>query len=452
MAANDSPAFDPYHRWLGIPPSDQPVNYYRLLGVALFESESEVIAAAADRQMAHVKQFATGQYRAESQRLLNELAKARVALVNLQRKAEYDRALERRLTEQRPAAPVQRVAAAALIAPAVPVENAEPAGFAFERMPARSVSRGRKRQQSNQSMPLLLVMIGVTVITGILAYAALTAPPAAAEREEKLQPQSPVAQTAPVPRVQSPQRIAPVKRESPTPTAELTLPGTLSAPVAPTPERDRPERDVIPKKKSPAKPPKIEVIDLDLENRQQNVLLNYASGLRVALLKDCKSRAKIVPAGGQLAVDRDVKIEIDGERPVTLTISLKERPNDQVLVTVESLVTTDDGRELPFTLANVGRVMRQVSKRSEQAYAGQSSLEAEKRQLTAWLGGPGMKPLIDVNSARSRLRAIESLLPEQVAIAESLQAELATAERVQELAEHLHEDCSIELEIESVVD
>lgn len=23
--------FDPYHRWLGIPPSEQPANHYRLL-------------------------------------------------------------------------------------------------------------------------------------------------------------------------------------------------------------------------------------------------------------------------------------------------------------------------------------------------------------------------------------------------------------------------------------
>ena len=28
--------FDPYHKWLGIPPEEQPPNYYRLLGVALW--------------------------------------------------------------------------------------------------------------------------------------------------------------------------------------------------------------------------------------------------------------------------------------------------------------------------------------------------------------------------------------------------------------------------------
>ena len=37
--------FDPYHKWLGIPPKDQPPNHYRLLGVDLFESDPDVIDA-----------------------------------------------------------------------------------------------------------------------------------------------------------------------------------------------------------------------------------------------------------------------------------------------------------------------------------------------------------------------------------------------------------------------
>ena len=40
--------FDPYHKWLGIPPKDQPPNHYRLLGIELFESDPEVIDMAAE--------------------------------------------------------------------------------------------------------------------------------------------------------------------------------------------------------------------------------------------------------------------------------------------------------------------------------------------------------------------------------------------------------------------
>jgi hypothetical protein len=42
-------AFDPYYRWLGIPPSAQPPNHYCLLGLVDFEPDPDVIASAADR-------------------------------------------------------------------------------------------------------------------------------------------------------------------------------------------------------------------------------------------------------------------------------------------------------------------------------------------------------------------------------------------------------------------
>ena len=45
--------FDPYYKWLGIHPKDQPPHHYRLLGVELFESDPEVIEAAADRHIAY---------------------------------------------------------------------------------------------------------------------------------------------------------------------------------------------------------------------------------------------------------------------------------------------------------------------------------------------------------------------------------------------------------------
>ena len=35
--------FDPYHKWLGISPKDQPPDHYRLLGIDRFESDLEVV-------------------------------------------------------------------------------------------------------------------------------------------------------------------------------------------------------------------------------------------------------------------------------------------------------------------------------------------------------------------------------------------------------------------------
>ena len=39
--------FDAYHRWLGIPPAEQPPNYYRLLGLQAFEHDRDVIDGVA---------------------------------------------------------------------------------------------------------------------------------------------------------------------------------------------------------------------------------------------------------------------------------------------------------------------------------------------------------------------------------------------------------------------
>ena len=85
--------FDAYHKWLGIPPQEQPPNYYRLLGIALFESDADVISNAADQRMAHVRTFQTGARALLSQRILNEIAAARVTLLNPEKKAAYDQQL-----------------------------------------------------------------------------------------------------------------------------------------------------------------------------------------------------------------------------------------------------------------------------------------------------------------------------------------------------------------------
>ena len=98
--------FNPYHKWLGVPVSEQPPNHYRLLGIALFENDADVIETAADQRMALLRTFQTGQYAALSQRLLNELATARLCLLDPASRQEYDEELRRRLTPAPVAVPV----------------------------------------------------------------------------------------------------------------------------------------------------------------------------------------------------------------------------------------------------------------------------------------------------------------------------------------------------------
>ena len=95
-----APTFDPYYKWLAIPPAEQPPNHYRLLALAMFESDPDVIATAADQRMAHVRSFQGGQYVDASQRLLNELAVARLCLLKPEKKTAYDAALCAKLEQE----------------------------------------------------------------------------------------------------------------------------------------------------------------------------------------------------------------------------------------------------------------------------------------------------------------------------------------------------------------
>jgi hypothetical protein len=110
-------AFDPYHKWLGIPPDRQPPDHYTLLAVQVFEKDPDVIDSAADQRMSHLRKFQTGQYSDLSQKLLNEVANARVCLLNAAKKAEYDRKLHEEYDPQLPPAP---------IFPEVPFDPREP--------------------------------------------------------------------------------------------------------------------------------------------------------------------------------------------------------------------------------------------------------------------------------------------------------------------------------------
>ena len=108
-----SEGFDPYYRWLGIPPKEQPPNHYRLLGLELFEADPALIDSFALRHTSFLRDITDGPHLADAQRLLNELAAARRCLLDPQRKAAYDDDLRARLA----AAGTLRSDAAAVMRP-----------------------------------------------------------------------------------------------------------------------------------------------------------------------------------------------------------------------------------------------------------------------------------------------------------------------------------------------
>ena len=88
-------SFDPYQQWLGIPPAEQPPNHYRLLGIALFESEPAVILRAIEERTAHVRACAGDRYPETLEDLLEDLTTAKHLLLNPTFKEQYDSMLRR---------------------------------------------------------------------------------------------------------------------------------------------------------------------------------------------------------------------------------------------------------------------------------------------------------------------------------------------------------------------
>ncbi len=157
--------FDPYHKWLGISRKDQPPNHYRLLGIELFESDLDVIDAAANKQMAYVQGCATGPHTAASQKILNEIAAARLCLLNPAKKADYDAKLKARVAQPSASNPQPAAAGSSEALTATPTRRlhraltrqiASPQAFDFSTQTAPSARsiRNRSRRPSKRSLVL----------------------------------------------------------------------------------------------------------------------------------------------------------------------------------------------------------------------------------------------------------------------------------------------------------
>ncbi len=93
-----------YTDWLKIPqadvPPEGPPDYYALLKLDRFEDNPDKVRSSYRKLNQHVRGYAAGEYATQSQDLLNELAKAMLALTDEARKRDYDVSLGRKFKEE----------------------------------------------------------------------------------------------------------------------------------------------------------------------------------------------------------------------------------------------------------------------------------------------------------------------------------------------------------------
>lgn len=169
-------SFDPYHKWLGIPPRYQPPDHYRLLGLISFEDDLDVVQSAADQRMAHLKTFQAGPHGAASQKILNELAVARRCLLDRASKAAYDEGLRRQLAvDQAPVvprtSPPQVPVARSLPLPTVPASTVPASNVpSVPRFEVATSTRASVRPRRNERGAALAVVtcILLAIVAGLV--------------------------------------------------------------------------------------------------------------------------------------------------------------------------------------------------------------------------------------------------------------------------------------------
>lgn len=182
--------FDPYHKWLGISPKHQPPDHYRLLGLGHFETDADVIDMAANRQLAHVRTYQNGPQGPKTHKILNEIAAARLCLLDPSQKLAYDRQLRDkleaagRLTSEIPLTQVQSLVsmpqpAPALLAPPEPILGVPISSTAGQPAAAPSVTRWKisPEMESPATEDVALVPLPVVAPLVVIPPLALTSEP-----------------------------------------------------------------------------------------------------------------------------------------------------------------------------------------------------------------------------------------------------------------------------------
>jgi hypothetical protein len=227
-----SEEFDPYRKWLGIAPHELPAHHYRLLGIAPFEDDPDVIENAADRQMAHVRTYQNGKHRDFSQRILNELSAAKMVLLDGEGKLAYDAWLHEVIfapeESPEPALPPGPMLPPVPVPPPprpagsgppmgsnapLPIGQAMPAGGSPVALPSkpRTSSKARARK-NNSSMPIVLgcAAVGIALVAAVVFALSQSnkRPPHETVHKPTPAPVEPIKKHNPAKKAERPERVA----------------------------------------------------------------------------------------------------------------------------------------------------------------------------------------------------------------------------------------------------
>ncbi len=470
--------FDPYHKWLGIPPQDQPADPYRLLGIARFEEDHEVILAAADRQMSHIRTFQNGAFAGAAQALLTEIAAAKLALLSEGQRQIVDKLLKQQIMPQPPAPAPQKP----------PFVWAPPAN--------NPVALPQRRRRSALSTLFgLLVLIGIisafvatvyvivtqwdqisaakpgitknTLPQGVPTSGPVASAPATATNDDNsiassgsatikrgtidLDSNSPL--TDPEQEIIDYSRLATTRNQtgsSDAPSAEASPSGSTvrGQEGVSVPPQLRPHG-------SPAPIPESTMVDLaDCWNRsrQQYEIESYASSRGMSILvEEAAPGLGEVSIGAQLSrvtIGKPFSLEFADCADVKLDVVIRRDPKsltDGYVAIVNAVYLATNGKSTPLTQNGIVKVTR-LAKRDYDDFLGRLGNSIQEHSATkAWLEAPLGRPPAQKNAAISRLAELENLITVARSEAPKYEAEIARLEAIRNFVEN---ECWIKLRIQ----
>ena len=180
--------FDPYSEWLGIPPEEQPADHYRLLGIEQFESDTKLIKKAAEAKIEFLRTFQLGKRFSFSQKLMAEVASARVCLLNSEKKAAYDAQLRGHSESAQEKAPVGPPTPQMIKEPFVEEPSKVFGEIATDNRTSRMRRQLRGKSSANKTSQRTLAVAGlitaVLILIGVIFWAQETK--TNTQRDEKL--------------------------------------------------------------------------------------------------------------------------------------------------------------------------------------------------------------------------------------------------------------------------
>lgn len=505
-----SDSFDPYHNWLGIPRQEQPPDYYRLLGIVLFESDPDVIQNACDQRMSHLKAFATGPRAALSQRLLNEVSRAAVCLLNPSKKRTYDEKLRARRERSQPVHPATTNARRPVASEAVedlrsvrgdrgarttqvPIEVAAAPSVSSTIVRRRYV---RRRKQSVVALTVQLLLFGLVGLAAVcfvlwlvypthplISFFERTVRPNSATPTEPGPPAQPLTQprqpgTAPSPQKQeaAPAQASPATAPGPAPAAEPTPQGPpdrdenaelfAAHPDATTQQPDAGPEDAefgatptMPTE--PDSDPEVNdprhrtfEVDINLANQESYwVIPDVADPREVEVRLDriagLRTDSELVPADGVIRAGQSVDVVFALYANLTLRLSL-DTSDAAARLKIAPLLDTGTGRVIHFTkrwISQENNDARRLAVGFQQEY---DAARNEMVTIQTWLSSPVLKPLELRNQKRQRLTVLANTLPvlEQKALAADQQAN--AMQRLAAFAEQLQRSAKLQFVVREV--